>query len=328
MIGAPIMRLFVDRLNFKRWKYGPELSAMLTLLVFVIAALTLFSVFVPLVAQQARNLTEIDYVALGEALSEPINFINGKLYNWGIISEITEPSKQIDQWFGTIFNSDFLSGIFGYVLGLAGNALIGIFSVVFISFFFIREQGLFVDVVKALVPTNQEDKTVNAIEEISHLLTRYFGGIVIQVTIITIFVSLALSLIGVENALLIGFFAAIINVIPYVGPMIGAAFAVAVTISSNLDMEFYSQMMPLILMVVGVFLIMQLTDNFILQPFIFSNSVKAHPLEIFIIILVGAQLGGILGMVLAIPSYTVFRVIGKVFLSEFKIIQGLTSRMK
>ena len=64
-----------------------------------------------------------------------------------------------------------------------------------------------------------------------------------------------------------------------------------------------------------------------LQPFIFSNSVKAHPLEIFLIILVGAQLAGIPGMILAIPTYTVFRVIAKIFLSKYRLIKKLTENM-
>ena len=68
-------------------------------------------------------------------------------------------------------------------------------------------------------------------------------------------------------------------------------------------------------------------DNFLLQPWIFSNSVMAHPLEIFIIILMGAQLNGIIGMVLAIPVYTVLRVIARVFLSEFRIVKKMTDRM-
>ena len=77
----------------------------------------------------------------------------------------------------------------------------------------------------------------------------------------------------------------------------------------------------------GVFAFMQLIDNILLQPNIFSKSVKAHPLEIFIVVMMGAKIGGIAGMVLAIPFYTAFRVIGKVFLSEFKVIQKLTRNM-
>jgi predicted PurR-regulated permease PerM len=148
-----------------------------------------------------------------------------------------------------------------------------------------------------------------------------------QVTAISIFVSIALSVLGVKNALLIGFFAALINVIPYLGPIIGAAFAVIITISSNLDLDFYTQMLPLLSKVVIVFAAMQMLDNFLLQPWIFSNSVLAHPLEIFIVILMGAQINGIVGMVLAIPVYTVLRVIARSFLSEFKIVQKITGSL-
>lgn len=102
-----------------------------------------------------------------------------------------------------------------------------------------------------------------------------------------------------------------------------------ITISSNLDLglDFYTEMLPLILKVIGAFAAMQMLDNFVLQPFIFSNSVLAHPLEIFIVILVGAKLSGILGMILAIPVYTVIRVIARAFLSEFKIVQKLTGHL-
>ena len=97
-----------------------------------------------------------------------------------------------------------------------------------------------------------------------------------------------------------------------------------ITLSSNMELSFYNEMVPLLTKVLIVFLVTRLIDDVILQPNIFSKSVKAHPLEIFIIVLVGAKIGGILGMVLAIPFYTAFRVIGKVFLSEFKVIQKLT----
>ena len=167
----------------------------------------------------------------------------------------------------------------------------------------------------------------HAVDESSRLLVRYFIGIATQIIVITTMVSLLLSLFGIKNALLIGFFAALINVITYVGPLIGAIFAVLLTISSNLDLNFYNEMLPLLLSVFGVFAVMQLVDNFLLQPFIFSNSVLAHPLEIFIVILMGAQINGIVGMVLAIPAYTVLRVIAKNFLSEFRIVQKLTQGM-
>ena len=134
-------------------------------------------------------------------------------------------------------------------------------------------------------------------------------------------------MLGVPNALLIGFFAGMMNVIPYIGPIIAAGIGMIITLSSNMDLSFYNEMIPLLTKVGVVFLLTRLIDDIILQPNIFSKSVKAHPLEIFIVVLVGAKVGGVLGMVLAIPFYTAFRVIGKVFLSEFKVIQKLTRNM-
>lgn len=229
------------------------------------------------------------------------------------ITKYLDPTK-IQSMFSSTFNA-------------FGNVIIGVFSIFFIGFFFLKEQGLFDNILTALVPSEYEVQTKQAVDETSKLLIRYFIGILFQVIIITVIVSVALGILGSKNALLIGFFAALMNVIPYIGPIIGAAFAVTITLSSNLELPFYSEMMPLITKVLLVFAFMQAIDNILIQPNIFSKSVKAHPLEIFIIVLVGAKIGGILGMVLAIPFYTAFRVIGKVFLSEFKVIQKLTRHM-
>lgn len=228
-------------------------------------------------------------------------------------------------------NPSVIPQLFKSVVGTLGNFLIGLMSVLFISFFFLKEQGLFNTILTGIVPDKHEKKVFQAINESSTMLIRYFIGVLVQVTTITIFVTIALSILGVKNALLIGFFAALMNIIPYVGPIIGAAFATVITISSNLEMPFYPidgvdqpVLMYLLIKVFIVFGIMQFLDNFILQPNIFSKSVKAHPLEIFIVVLAGANIGGVVGMVLAIPAYTVVRVIAKVFLSEFKVVQRLT----
>ena len=221
-------------------------------------------------------------------------------------------------------NPSRIQYFFNATVGAFGNLILGISSVLFISFFFLREQGLFYKMVQSLVPNAYEAKTAHAIDQTSRLLIRYFTGILIQMSIVTLLVSVPLSIMGIDNALLIAFFAAILNVIPYIGPIIGALFGVVITLSSGNSSPFYTETMPEIIKVLSVFVCMQLIDNFILQPTIFSKSVKAHPLEIFLVVLIGAKLGGNLGMVLAIPVYTALRVIGKVFLSEFKVVQNLT----
>jgi len=157
--------------------------------------------------------------------------------------------------------------------------MIAILSVLFISFFFLKEQGLFDKILGSIVPNEYEGETVQAINESSQLLVRYFIGILSQITVITVVVSVGLTLMGINNALLIAFFAALMNVIPYVGPLFGATFGIIITISSHLDLPFYSGMLPLLVKVLIVFAIMQLLDNFVLQPTIFGRSVKAHPCD-------------------------------------------------
>lgn len=369
---------------------GKNISAVLTLGVFLVLFLFLLWIFIPPLLNQARNLASNDYTHILQSLEEPVrdwknwlidrrllpdstdvvtnenyihpeapvvveHFIDIDSLSGGDslltksninlvlkidVSDLTktkdmdaEPVENEDFFYNLKQSlSDFLSpkliqSVFSSIVDAFGNIMVAFMSIFFICFFFLREQGLFDDILAGIVPTGFEDQTRKAVGITSDLLIRYFIGILLQTTIITIFVSIALTILGVKNALLIGFFAGFMNIIPYLGPIFGASFGLLITISSNLNAPFYDVLMPIIIKVLIVFAIIQLIDNLVLQPNIFSKSVKAHPLEIFLVVLIAAKLGGILGMVMAIPLYTVFRVVGKVFLSQFKVIQSLTKNM-
>jgi predicted PurR-regulated permease PerM len=327
MIGAPLMDLFLRIKVGKKLKMGRIPAAALTLITLIIGITLFFWIFIPLIISQASNLSSVQYNQIYETLQEPINQLNQKLFNLGLISEGQLSPENFKNILNGWFKPDWVSNFIGNVFSIVTNLFIGIFSVLFIAFFFLKESNLFTSAVMALVPNEYEEDTAQVIDDISKLLRRYFSGILLQITIITIYVSVLLTIFDIKNALLIAFFAAIINVIPYVGPLIGAIFGVLVTVSSNLNVDFYTVLSPMLLKVVIVFATMQLIDNFILQPFIFSNSVKAHPLEIFILILIAAKLGGITGMILAIPTYTVIRVVAKEFLNQFKVVQRLTDSL-
>jgi predicted PurR-regulated permease PerM len=144
---------------------------------------------------------------------------------------------------------------------------------------------------------------------------------------VTLFLSISLWIMGVQNALLIAIFAALINIVPYLGPMLGCTFAVFITVSSSLDLDFYQQTVPMLFKVCVLFGSMQFLNDWIIQPAIFSNRVAAHPLEIFIITLVGAKVGGIGGMILAIPTYTVIRIVAREFFNHIRIVRKITSTL-
>lgn len=323
MIGQPVMNFLLLRFRLLHLNFGKSIAALMTLMIlFCIIGLLLW-LFIPLVIQQALVLSKVDFNALSLALQEPIEKVNTWLRSLGL-----EPgpsaADQVRSLIGGYFNPEMINSFFGTLLSKAGALVIGLFSIIFISFFFLKERGLFTEIILAMVPTGFEKKAAYVIDDITILLTRYFGGIVIQMTILMVLSVSMLSFFGIKNAFLIAFFYAVMNIIPYLGPVIGAVFACLLTISSNLELDFYQQIIPLIIKVLTVFFITKLLDDFIIQPYVFSKRVQAHPLEIFIIIMVGARIGGIIGMVLAIPAYTIFRVIAKTFLSEFKVIRKIT----
>lgn len=326
MVGEPLMGFFLIRLKLLRFSFGKSVAALITLILIFGAVGILLYLFIPIIIQQAVMISKVDFNAISQALQEPINKVNIWLRSLGL-EPGASASDQVKNFIGSYFDPSHISEFFGTMLGRAGNIVIGIFSIIFISFFFLKERGLFTEIILAVVPEGLEKKVSDVIEDISTLLTRYFGGLVLQGIILMVLATGFLSIIGIDNALLIAFFYAVMNIIPYVGPLIGAAFACLLTISSNLSLNFYQQTIPLLTKVLIVFAIIKLLDDFIIQPFIFSKRVQAHPLEIFLVIMIGARVGGIIGMVLAIPFYTMFRVVARVFLSEFKVIRKITEDM-
>jgi predicted PurR-regulated permease PerM len=224
------------------------------------------------------------------------------------------PSKILTEW-----------GV--YVMSFFGNFVLLVSSVSFISFFFLKDEELFARGIKSAVPDQYIEKVDAALAQIIKLLTRYFGGILLQIGSLAVYLGVFLGITGVESALLIAVFGAVMNIIPYVGLIIGLLFGLLIAVSSHLDAPFYTEMLPLMIWVAVAFITMHILDAFLLQPIIFSSSILAHPLEIFIVIIAGAKIGGILGMVVALPLYTIFRVIAAEFFSQFKIVKSLTEHL-
>lgn len=326
LIGQPLMTIF-RRIKIGKWRLGPGLCAALTLLSFFVVAIVLFLIFVPTILQQAANLAQVDYPAIAKALEEPYSHGIQWIEQHGILMPEATLEALIKNALKGWFEPQKLGEFVAAAIGTLGSIVVNVVSVLFITFFFLQERRLFINFILALVPKEHEDATLETIRQSIALLSRYFAGILIQMAIITVFITVVLTFLGIKNALLIGLFGALMNVIPYLGPILGAGFALFITISSNLDLDFYTQLGPMLIKVFVVFSIMQQLDNYFLQPYIFSTSVKAHPLEIFLVILMGATVSGVAGMILAIPVYTVLRVMAKEFLSHFKIVRKIARNL-
>jgi predicted PurR-regulated permease PerM len=215
----------------------------------------------------------------------------------------------------------------GSILGTLGNIIIAIFSISFITFFFLKDQHLFFESILMWVPDKYTDNVTRALNSIKSLLTRYFIGVVIQCTCIMILIDIGMTIIGIDfqQALVMGLILGILNVIPYVGPWLGLFIAIIMGVASHINQEMSTVVVPLILYMILVEFIVHLIDNVVFQPIIFSNSVKAHPLEIFIVVLAAGFAAGVPGMILGIPTYTVLRVFAREFFYNFKPVQKITS---
>lgn len=323
MIGQPLMQLF-QKIKIGKFKVNSTIAAGMTLSVYALTIALFVSLFAPMLANQVKNLAGIDYNAIVSSLQEPLQQLDSYADKYDLHIGDKTPSQQLTESLQSYFNPSGLTKSLGSIFGVAGDILIGVFSIAFITFFFLKESQLFTRTIQNLTPNSVNDKVTHIVKDSADMLSRYLSGILLQIFIITLGLFMGLSFLGVPNALLIAFLGALFNVIPYLGPLLGGSMGLFLTVTSHLDLEFYNEMLPLLGSVALVFSAMQLIDNFILQPFIFSRRANAHPLEIFIIVLVGAKVLGITGMVIAIPAYTIIRIIAKNFLSEFDVIKNIT----
>ncbi|PCE62574.1 AI-2E family transporter [Sediminicola luteus] len=319
LLGRPMVIFFRKKL-----KMPNTLATVLAMLAMVGVLIGLISMFIPLVSEQSRNLSllNIDQLqkSFNQLYSEILTYFDASP---SAVNQVLEPNT-IKKDILEGLNLGFIPDLLNSLVGTVGDVSIGLFSVLFISFFFLKDSKLLQNAILTFVPSTKEGGMKRSIDSINNLLSRYFVGILFQLLILFTIYTIALLIIGIENAVVIAFLCALFNIIPYVGPIIGAAVMVFLTMTSNLGQDFSTVILPKTGYVLIGVMIGQLVDNFFSQPFIFSNSVKSHPLEIFLVIIIAGLLFGITGMVVAVPGYTAIKVILKEFLSDNKIVKSLT----
>jgi len=315
LIGRPINQLLTKRLKLKN-----ILASSITIVFLMWILVSIFSLFVPLLVQQGENLSLLEVNELKGNIETLIQEI-GTYFN--LDNSFWQQQFSVDNLFQNV-NFGLLPELLNQTLELLGGFTIGLFSVVFILFFFLKDSHLQERIILALVNDEVTDRVEKSIEKTKDLLSRYFLGLLLQISILLIIYSIVLAIFDIENAFIIAFLCALLNLIPYLGPIIGGVLMLLLTMSSFIGAEFSTVILPKTGYVMIGFVIGQLVDNFFSQPFIFSNSVKSHPLEIFIVILASGTLLGPVGLIIAIPLYTTIKVIAQEFMAENKIVKSLT----
>ena len=327
LIGQPVF-LLLRKIKIKGKSAPDALLAAITL-VFIFAILILVVVqVIPVVTNIVREASSLKAQENFDS-QNIINLVNSwiiRVIPW--VGEDFDGVQLIIQKISEVLDLSNISGILGSVASAVAGLAVGLFSVIFISFFFIKDETLFGRIIGALVPDTIEDKVKKTILDIERLLSRYFVGLIVEIFGVVLLNCLGLWLIAridFNYALGIAFIAGLLNIIPYVGPLIGELIGVILCvilkygagIGLGVNIWFFA------LIVLGIMLTTQLVDNFIYQPLIYSTSIKASPLEIFVVLLIAGHIGGVVGMLIAIPTYTVVRVIASRFFYDYKLVRRL-----
>ncbi|MGB7843003.1 MAG: AI-2E family transporter [Salinimicrobium sp.] len=315
LVGRPVVIFLKNKLRIPN-----KIAVVIVLLLVLISFIALIMIFIPIVVEQSKNLGQIDM----DAFTRDLNELNAQINSYLGVKEIDiiEGIKQTE--YVRDFDISTIPTYLNSFFGILGAGIIAIFSVIFISFFFLKDSKLMLNSILVFANEGYEHKFQRIFNKIKILLSRYFVGLTLQITILFVLYSILLSIFEIKNPIAIAFICAFLNIIPYLGPIIAGILVSLFVISSNLGADFQTVILPQLLYVMTGYGICQLIDNFVNQPLIFGASVRSHPLEIFLVILIAGLTAGITGMVVAVPFYTAVKVIAKESLSEYKIVKRLT----
>lgn len=247
-----------------------------------------------------RNVRSIGLTMREVALSDVVTFIEKQLSRvlpverGDLIGSITRAVEEL-------FQGEQITDTVSSVVDLFTNLFYAVIVIPLVTFFFLKDGDKIRRSVLRLVPNRYFEVTLAIIEKIETNIGRYFRALLMQCVAVGTVASILLTIAGLNYALAVGIFTGLANMIPYFGPLIGflAGTVVGITQTGNFSL------VPGILIAMSL---TQLADNLFFQPFIFSRAARAHPLVILFVVLIGAQLGGIIGMLIAIPITATIKV--------------------
>jgi predicted PurR-regulated permease PerM len=326
IIGLPLVDL-LDRIRYRKFSLPRPLRVSITLLLMVSLFIGLLAFIVPLIVKEANMLASIDTKKLMSYFQSEIDRIQDFLIRFGILAQDETLVNTLKNGLIRVMNVGMISDLVTNIFTIAGNLFFYFFTVLFLSFFFLMKPDMLPNFVILLLPSRNEQKVLNILHSSKKLLSRYFIGLIAEVTALSLLVSLGLMLIGVEGAFPIGFFAGVMNIVPYLGYFIASTLGVLLAITGALSAGDYAAILPITIKTIAVMVIANMIDNSVLQPFFFGKSVNASPVEIFLVIIAAGFIGGILGMIVAVPAYTFIRIVAREFLGESRMVRKLTDKM-
>jgi len=209
--------------------------------------------------------------------------------------------ENVTQLSENLFDTGRIPGIMSNLIGLFTNLFAAFLVIPFATFFFLKDGNKIRRDLLQLVPNKYFETSLSLIDKVETRLGTYFRSVLVQCSLVGFFAWLFLSIAGLSNSVSVGVTIGVANTIPYFGPIIGYLLSIIVSIIETGD---FTLILPCLLAV----LLVQIMDNVLFQPLIFSRSADMHPVAILFIIMIGAQTAGIIGMLVAIPIATTIKI--------------------
>jgi len=325
---TPLVNLLSNRVKIGNKPFPRSLATLIAILVLLGVFVAFFMLFVPVLIAQLEQIQSIDTNKLEATYKRPLENLENWLIHHSVVKEhrgfVMESLKRSLTNFLSATN---ISGVLTYVTSTAGELVVGMFAVLFMTFFLVKDDILFKGNLTELLPLHYRSAVDQAMLRTRSLLSRYFVGIILESMAIMVLEYIGLSIIGFENALVVAVFAGLINPIPYLGPIIAIVFGLFVGLTTNLDVLLTGNLTGLILKILGVFVSVHTVDVMVFQPLITSKSVYAHPLMVFVVIFMGARIAGPFGMFMAIPVFTILRVLYLELMEVYKSSRAEKKRL-
>ncbi len=189
------------------------------------------------------------------------------------------------------------------------NFAMNFFVIIFITFFFLKDERQLKKGLINLIPNKHFELSLNLMDKIQKQLASYLKGQFLAATSVAILSSLGLFILNtffnanIPYFVLIGILAGLANLIPYVGPAVGIVFAIIPVLFMGQENMFF-----IMILIIITFSLVQMTDNVLVSPIVVGKSVNMHPLAVFLVLIVGGSLLGMVGMLFAVPTAGIIKV--------------------
>ena len=306
LIGKPLAHK-ISRIKILKHNIPFGVCAMMTVMLIIMFFASVVVFIVPLLSRETQAIANFNYDDLARYLSFLLNNFQDLLYGANLLGEDQTLVGLVTDEIREIFNFANFSNIFIGLMSATGSFMMGLFAVFFLTFFFIKDDIRLDGKAKLLFGEAHAERLTAVSEKITYLLSRYYIGLFAEILIMMILLYAGLSILGVKGALLMAFFGGLLNAIPYLGPLIGVICSCLFGVADCIAINEYHAILSTVIKISCTFAVANIIDNVVLIPYIHSKSVKAHPIEIFLVIIMGGSLAGIMGMFFAIPVYTMIR---------------------